>query len=169
MGNAASQTGPDSGSSQVGQATALSETPRMRQCSSSQPPLDIIPSTRYSDDLLAPMLSHEGSYPRKRHREQSACNDIEQQARVKRTKTISHNYSPEFWDALSKITLTRKALAEFERRTTEENIERVVSSARRTTRLLRSDAKRLREFATKGGPDLSHLRGVSICTETLHE
>ncbi|KAM3421630.1 hypothetical protein BST61_g2016 [Cercospora zeina] len=57
---------------------------------------------------------------RKRRRSLSACDDIDEQPSAKRRRAGFDNYPPEFWDALSKITLTRRALKEFDRRTAVE-------------------------------------------------
>ncbi|KAM3424142.1 hypothetical protein BST61_g11313 [Cercospora zeina] len=90
---------------------------------------------------------------RKRRRSLSTCDDIEEQP--------SDNYPPEFWDALSKITLTRRALKELDRRTAVEKTAPEVAVGKRSTRLLRSDTKKLLRFAQNGGPSLNHLRGYS--------
>lgn len=117
---------------------------------------------------------------RKRRRSlSSACDDIEEQPSAKRRKKAgivddnnNNNYPPEFWDALSKITLTRRALKEFDRRTAveksavEKSAPELLAAAaveeRSTRRLLRSDTMKLRRFAQNGGPNLNSLRGVSM-------
>ncbi|KAM3417079.1 hypothetical protein BST61_g8655 [Cercospora zeina] len=84
----------------------------------------------------------EDDYQRKRRRNHFAREDIEEQPIAKRTRTGFHDYPSHFWDALSKITLTRRALKELDRRTAV-------------------DTKRLLHFAKNGGPSLDHLRGYA--------
>ncbi|KAK4234922.1 hypothetical protein C8A03DRAFT_46836 [Achaetomium macrosporum] len=61
------------------------------------------------------------------------------------------NFPPEFWDNLSKVPLTRRALRELDRR----NRTRPVLAAAET---FPTD---LTQFARRRGPDLRHLRAVS--------
>ncbi|PPJ53260.1 hypothetical protein CBER1_11823 [Cercospora berteroae] len=98
---------------------------------------------------------------RKRRRSLPARDDIEEQPSAKRRRADFDNYPPEFWDALSKITLTRRALKEFDRRTAVKKSAPEVAVGKRSTRLLRSDTKKLLHFAKNGGPNLNHLRGFS--------
>ncbi|KAI0474249.1 hypothetical protein F4859DRAFT_514789 [Xylaria cf. heliscus] len=77
---------------------------------------------------------------------------------------------PSFWDNLSKIFLTRNALREWDRRTTESVLPRPLIT-RRVARLPIQPAgqylhgctprelKRIKRFSREGGPDLSDLRG----------
>ena len=95
---------------------------------------------------------------------------------------------PQFWDGLSKLLLTPNALRELNRRNTQRQRRRaenpqppIVPRRSRRLRALRISAergeslqrvdqglvqcsspclKRLKKFATHGGPDLSDLRGV---------
>ena len=63
-------------------------------------------------------------------------------------------YSPEFWDRLPEIYLTRNSLRELDRRNrTTQGIPPVINSISPSTDLVR--------FARHGGPDLDRLRGVS--------
>ena len=61
---------------------------------------------------------------------------------------------PEFWDELSKVWVTRRALRELDRRNSTRPSPRPPSSAVCTTDLAR--------FARHGGSDLRHLRGVRV-------
>ncbi|KAJ2982472.1 hypothetical protein NQ176_g1360 [Zarea fungicola] len=72
---------------------------------------------------------------------------------------IGTNFPPEFWDNLSKIWLTPRALREVDRRNNAQpttTISAVPISIRPTN---------LARFARRGGPDLRHLRG---CPEPNH-
>ncbi len=110
----------------------------------------------------APMLAQGEQRQRKRGRDKLASEECSTLARAKRQKRGSDNYPPAVWDNLSKITLTRKALREFDRRTREHRHPQAARGQKTTRRILRSDARRLPDFASNGGPDLSPLRGVSM-------
>ncbi len=69
--------------------------------------------------FTAPMLSQEEHRQRKRGRDQLAGDESYTPVSAKRQKRGHHNYPPEVWESLSKITLTRKALREFDRRKRE--------------------------------------------------
>jgi hypothetical protein len=112
--------------------------------------------------LHRPMSHQKDCQQRKRQREQSANEADESQLSAKRQKRRSDNYPPHVWDNLSKITLTRKALREFDRRIRENRRPQVARVERTAPRLLRSDTRRLERLASNGGPDLSKLRGVSV-------
>ncbi|KAK3363917.1 hypothetical protein B0T25DRAFT_55727 [Lasiosphaeria hispida] len=63
----------------------------------------------------------------------------------------SSNFAPEFWDNLSKVWLTPRALRELDRRNEARPPPKPPSPAVYTTDLAR--------FARRGGPDLRHLQG----------
>ncbi|KAM3428581.1 hypothetical protein MY4824_008729 [Beauveria thailandica] len=64
---------------------------------------------------------------------------------------IASNYPPQFWDSLSKVSLTPRALREKDRRSGVQPPATVsVASVTPIT---------LARFARRGGPDLGHLRG----------
>ncbi|KAK0613157.1 hypothetical protein B0T17DRAFT_477589, partial [Bombardia bombarda] len=63
----------------------------------------------------------------------------------------SSNFAPEFWDNLSKVWLTPRALRELDRRNDARPAPKPPAPAVYTTDLAR--------FARRGGPDLHHLRG----------
>ncbi|KAK0822641.1 hypothetical protein LTR73_009167 [Friedmanniomyces endolithicus] len=107
------------------------------------------------------MLAQEEQRQRKRGRDQLASEECSTLVRAKRQKRGSDNYPPAVWDNLSKITLTRKALREFDRRTREHRHPQAARGQKTTRRILRSDARRLPDFASNGGPDLSPLRGYA--------
>ncbi|KAK2598209.1 hypothetical protein QQS21_005686 [Conoideocrella luteorostrata] len=67
------------------------------------------------------------------------------------------NFSPQFWDKLSKIWLTPRALRELNRRNNAKLRPRTKSAALISTTLAR--------FARRGGPNLQHLQG---CPEPNH-
>ncbi|KAK1084093.1 hypothetical protein LTR48_005772 [Friedmanniomyces endolithicus] len=107
------------------------------------------------------MFAQEAQRQRKRGRDQIASEDCSTLVRTKRQKRGSDNYPPAVWDNLSKITLTRKALREFDRRTRAHRHPQAARGQKTTRRILRSDARRLPDFASNGGPDLSPLRGYA--------
>ncbi|KAK4184037.1 hypothetical protein QBC35DRAFT_525769 [Podospora australis] len=65
----------------------------------------------------------------------------------------SSNFSPEFWDNLSKVWLTPRALRELDRRNDAQPTSKPPAPAVYT--------KYLARFARHGGPDLRHLRGAT--------
>ncbi|KAK3669527.1 hypothetical protein LTR78_010581 [Recurvomyces mirabilis] len=110
---------------------------------------------------IAPMLSGKEKCQRKRQRDQPASKEDESRLRAKRQKRSPDGYPPDVWDNLSKITLTRKALREFDRRTQEKRHPHTASVQETAGRILRSNPQRLERFARHGGPDLSKLRGYA--------
>ncbi|KAK3304811.1 uncharacterized protein B0T15DRAFT_363760, partial [Chaetomium strumarium] len=64
------------------------------------------------------------------------------------------NFPPEFWDNLSKVPLTRRALRELDRRNSTQPALGPAVPAVCTAYLAR--------FARHGGPDLRHLRAVCL-------
>lgn len=68
----------------------------------------------------------------------------------------SWKYPPQFWDSLSKIELTRRALEELNRRTKTRYSLPSPLQPRTTT------SGDLARFTRHGGPDLRDLRGVSV-------
>ncbi|KAJ3494995.1 hypothetical protein NLG97_g3708 [Lecanicillium saksenae] len=74
--------------------------------------------------------------------------------RIKSTSAarIPSNFPPEFWDNLSKVWLTPRALREKDRRNG-------VSPFATTSAAVSATPTSLARFARRGGPDLRHLRG----------
>ncbi|TWU70636.1 hypothetical protein ED733_000360, partial [Metarhizium rileyi] len=69
----------------------------------------------------------------------------------KRAKyTGEGNFSPTFWDNLSKVWLTPRSLRELDRRNNAQPQPRFAAPEYQTE---------LARFARHGGPDLRHLRG----------
>jgi hypothetical protein len=70
----------------------------------------------------------------------------------------SWEYPPKFWDKLSKVHLTRKAVRELDRRTQARR-----SRPSHSQRLIQptNRSRDLARFASRGGPDLGHIKGVS--------
>ena len=95
-------------------------------------------------------------------RQPKRLREDEQPQSVKRRKAAySSGYPPEFWDTLSKVRLTRRALREIDRRNTQCALVTNVTRTYTSRRILRSDSRRLGKLAKDGGLDLSALRGVS--------
>ncbi|PTB45276.1 hypothetical protein M441DRAFT_158915 [Trichoderma asperellum CBS 433.97] len=85
------------------------------------------------------------------------------------------NFPPEFYDSLSKIWLTARALRELDRR--NENLPQpktkpaagfVKPRAAKLAALAKLGTKELAQFATAGGPDLSDLKGYPEPTNITH-
>lgn len=124
------------------------------------------------------MLLNEEQCRRKRHREEeeeqeeqeeqhetplALPTDDQQQHRTKKGKKAhTPSYPPRFWDTLSRVPLSRRALQEFDRRTETARLALSAGTIKSSTRrLLKSDTRRLLHFASNGGPDLNVLQGVS--------
>ena len=82
-------------------------------------------------------------------REQTSPSELQPSEQPKSSKA-------EFYDSLSKVWLTRRALKELDQRTRQRAPQRPPSVPRR------SDLKQIQRFAKHGGPDLRDLRGVRL-------
>lgn len=69
---------------------------------------------------------------------------------------LSSKLSPEIWNNLSRIWLTRAAIQEFHRR----KVQPVRPKPKNRSDLKGYSAKELKSFARRGGPSLRDLRGV---------
>jgi len=76
--------------------------------------------------------------------------------RRKRSLHSLHETSPAFWDNLSRVPLTRRALSEFNRRTGPY----IAPSSSQREPLNGDLSKQLKRFARHGGPSLRNIRGV---------
>jgi hypothetical protein len=73
----------------------------------------------------------------------------------------------EFYDSLSKVWLTRRALKELDRRTRQANSPQRPASAPR--RIYREDTlEQVQRFARHGGPELRDLRGVRLNCQSVY-
>ncbi|KGQ07756.1 hypothetical protein BBAD15_g6917 [Beauveria bassiana D1-5] len=90
---------------------------------------------------------------RKRPNPYDTTEDSPPAKRVKSTSAvqIASNFPPHFWDSLSKVWLTPRALREKDRRNGAQPPATVSAASVTPTTLAR--------FARRGGPDLGHLRG----------
>ena len=70
------------------------------------------------------------------------------------------NFPPAFYDSLSKVWLTRRALRELDRR--NQLTSSVCAQAPAPKPVRRLNRKDLERFARHGGPELSNLRGVRL-------
>lgn len=79
----------------------------------------------------------------------------------KRLKSSSDLHSSAFYDSLSKVPLTRRALKELNQRTSEvTSHQRPIYSPRRVYR--EESLKELQKFARHGGPELCDIRTVRL-------
>jgi len=72
--------------------------------------------------------------------------------KIKSTGELYRSFPPEFWDSLSAVPLTRRALREHDRR----NSTRITPEPTTPTVY----TSNLTEFTRHGGPDLRDIRGV---------
>ncbi|KAK2590889.1 hypothetical protein QQS21_011426 [Conoideocrella luteorostrata] len=93
---------------------------------------------------------------RKRKRSDEPPQGRQTLKRVKPARRRQDNFSPAFWDSLSKIPLTRRALRELDRRNDDNNNNTRLTQRRKDLGEFPTDVYR---FARRGGPDLGHLCG----------
>ena len=98
------------------------------------------------------------------NRKREPADELSQEAHHRAAKsvkpTIDYSVSPTFWDNLSKVWLTKRALRELDRRNNKRPVQTYP-----TPEICLTDLAR---FARRGGPDLGHLRGVSYTRSFLN-
>jgi hypothetical protein len=147
--------------------------------------MDETPSSSYPPDSM--VARQESSTRKRRELPQDTVELLEQPVTQKRLRnepltTTHQNPPPAFWDGLSKIQLERSALKELKRRNAILEKSRVESEIKQPltqsavhewkqrTQLIpvaeylskasQEDIDRIKNFARRGGPDLTDLRGV---------
>ena len=90
------------------------------------------------------------------------------------TRKVRHAARDRFWNTLSKVWLTPRALRELDRRNAAQSLEKGCTSdlehwSRKrssvdTSQLSATSLKNLKRFASRGGPSLVDLRRVSQAT-----
>src|SRR2546421_2222 len=82
--------------------------------------------------------------------------------RTSEAETYRWHRTPSFWNRLSKVHLTRGALREFDRRTLKaEQPVQTVLTPQSSINTSGPGTKSVKRFSRHGGPDLTHIRGVS--------
>ncbi len=76
--------------------------------------------------------------------------------RQKRSPKPHNRSSREFWDNLSRLWLTCRAIQEFDRRT----VQPIIPKPEKSSDLKGDSVKELKRFVRHGGPSLRDLRGV---------
>ncbi|OAA32752.1 hypothetical protein AAL_00217 [Moelleriella libera RCEF 2490] len=108
----------------------------------------------------------------KRQAEDSEEHNRSQKLRSSDTEHRSHNFPPEFYENLSKVWLTPRALRELERQyiglPPSKSAAGVGSRRAKLSALAKFGVHELALFATAGGPDLSDLRGCPAPTSITH-
>ncbi|KIW35735.1 uncharacterized protein PV06_11924 [Exophiala oligosperma] len=113
------------------------------------------------------MFALEEPQSRKRQRSSQSREDFEPEPIAKKQKLLSESRDlprhrpPSFWDTLSKIRLSRGALREFDRRNIEEKVQPPCTLTPKVEYPTGRARLLLKRFARRGGPDLSHLRGLA--------
>ncbi|KIW36547.1 uncharacterized protein PV06_11201 [Exophiala oligosperma] len=113
------------------------------------------------------MFALEEPKSRKRQRSSQSREDLEPEPIAKKQKPLSESRDlprhrpPSFWDTLSKIRLSRSALREFDRRNIEEKVQPPCTLPPKVEYPTGRARLQLKRFARRGGPDLSHLRGLA--------
>ena len=113
---------------------------------------------------------HENSRPKKRPRDALGslsgefCKEPERGRKrncITREDNRTGHWPPGFYDRLSKVHLTRGALREFERRTAQSKLLSPPIPNSCTITSSEPTNQQLKRFSRHGGPDLTHIRGVS--------
>ncbi len=111
------------------------------------------------------MDSSEDHQQSKRTRDQVSREADEHTPLPKRRKRkVRHNHPVGFWDSISEVLLTPRALKELDRRNGQSRSAPIVHATTATTGPVLNGSKYryLQAFANDGGPDLSALHRVSI-------
>jgi len=97
---------------------------------------------------------------KRQHTEAGLLDDPSELQTSKRLKSSTKLHSAAFYDSLTKVWLTRRALKELDRRTTQANSLQQPASARRSEDREDTWKTQIHRFARHGGPELRDLRGV---------
>lgn len=106
--------------------------------------------------------------PKSKKRRRSSTHSEESHPIAKKQKPASESHfqpqhrPPSFWNTLSKVWLTRAALKEFDRRHIQEAVQQCYTPIPSSISPNGPARPRLKRFARRRGPDLSHLRGVRL-------
>ncbi|RDL40264.1 uncharacterized protein BP5553_00243 [Venustampulla echinocandica] len=107
------------------------------------------------------MSSTQEQIPPRRKRQRAeadlSLDDQSESQLPKRLKSSIKLHSAEFYDSLSKVWLTRRALKELDRRTSQANSPQQRASTLRP--ITRNTSDKIQRFARDGGPELCDLRG----------
>jgi hypothetical protein len=80
--------------------------------------------------------------------------------RTSEAETYRWHRTPGYWNRLSKVHLTRGALREFDRRTLKA--EQPALTPQSSINTSGPGTKSVKRLSRHGGPDLTHIRGVSF-------
>ena len=118
------------------------------------------------------MLEARLCNPRKRRNSEQVTTQQSRSLQHVSKKQKHHHSSgtqlaPAFWDNLSKIDLTRRALKELDRRNTRSTLKSRRLYYQPRGPITRSALKNIKQIARDGGPDLRDLRGVRVHTANV--
>ncbi|KIW40700.1 uncharacterized protein PV06_07877 [Exophiala oligosperma] len=103
----------------------------------------------------------------KRRLSSQVLDDVQQEQATKKhkpslkTRSEPQHRPPSFWDTLSKVYLSFSALKEFDSRTIQETSQQYCTFKPAAEHPQGQTLQRLKRFARRGGPDLSHIRGFA--------
>ena len=137
--------------------------------STSSDPTSVLASAQRPRPLLPPLISmsstREQIPPSRKRQRTEAGLSLDNPSESRPSKRLKSSRA-EFYDSLSKVWLTRRALEELNRRTSQANSpQRPASTPRRVTR---STSIQIQRIARDGGPDLRDLRGVRLNCQSVH-
>jgi hypothetical protein len=117
------------------------------------------PPSIYLLIIISMSSTREQIPPRRKRQHTEADLSLDNPSESQPSKRLKSSRA-EFYDSLSKVWLTRRALKELDRRTRQANSpQRPASTPRRVTR---SASIQIQRIARDGGPDLRDLRGVRL-------
>lgn len=123
-------------------------------------PTDLPPLSIYLIITISMCCTREQITPRRKRRYTEACLPLDDLSESQPSKRLKSSKA-DFYDSLSKVWLTRRALKELARRTRQaDSPQRTPSAPRPVSRP--STLKQIQRFARHGGPDLRDLRGVRL-------
>lgn len=131
-------------------------------------PRDLLSLSAFDYLLLIISMSstREQIPPRRKRQHTEAGLSLDNPSESQPSKRLKSSRA-EFYDSLSKVWLTRRALKELDRRTRQANSpQRPASAPRRVYR--ESTSKQIQRFARHGGPDLRDLRGVRLNCQSVY-
>jgi hypothetical protein len=142
--------------------------PRAESGTQSNPRLNatLIPLFQSARPLMAACPKSRPQNRKRQHAEADLSQDDLPSLPSKKFKSTrehhsASNFPPAFWDSLSKVWLTRRALRELDRRNQLKSSACVRAPAHKPVRPS-SNRKDLQRFARLGGPELGDLRGVRL-------
>ncbi|KAL9119486.1 MAG: hypothetical protein Q9187_003962 [Circinaria calcarea] len=141
----------------------MQDTTLIRPLPETYPPHCNLSSLSVKHLIISMFSTREQIPPRSKGQHTEVSSSLDNPSELqpsKRLKSSIRLHSVAFYDSLSKVRLTRRALKELDRRTNQVNSTTRPASVRRQRDREDIWKKQIQKFARHGGPDLRDLRGV---------